>query len=100
MGFTNRVIFVRIIQYLGSQRADIYGIAHIAGLLGLAAAVDTSARAAHDLNKMVIGFTGFHLIQKGSGIAQSRGYSNLYIHTSHRVRGFLDALHAAYIRKV
>ena len=77
---TNRVVFIRIIQYLSTQSTDVNGIANISRLLRLASAVDTAAWAAHNLNKVVVGFAGFYFIEKVSGIAETGGNSDLYVH--------------------
>ena len=100
MGLADGVILIGIVQHLSPQSADIHGIAHISRLLGLAAAVDTSAWAAHDLDEVIVGFTGFYLVQKFSGIAKAGGYGNLYFHACHVVGGFLDACHASHVGEV
>lgn len=46
MGFADRVVLVGVVEDFGAQAADIYGVAHVARLLRLAAAVDAAARAA------------------------------------------------------
>ena len=100
MGLSNRIVLVRIVEHFGAQGADVHRVAHKSWLLRLAAAVDTSSRTTHDLDKMIISFTRFHLIEKGSRISKSRGNSHFYVHSSHMISGFLDAFHAPDICKV
>ncbi len=95
VGLSDRIALIGIVEHLGPQSADIHGVAHIAGLLGLAAAVDAAAGASHDLDEVVIRFAGLYLLKQGSGVAQAGGYGNLHIQAGYRVGGLLDAFHAA-----
>ena len=54
MGLPKRLRRVIVIQYLRPDGPNILKIAHIRMYLGLAAAVYTSARTAHDLDKVII----------------------------------------------
>ena len=64
------------------KRQDISGVAHISRLLGLSAAVDTAAGASHDLNKVIIGFAGFHLFKQFFCIAKAGGHGKMCIRDS------------------
>ena len=62
MGLANGVGLVAVIENLCAQGADIGGITNRTGLLGLTAAVYTTAGTSHDLNKVVICLTGSYLV--------------------------------------
>ena len=100
VGFADGVGHIRIVQNLGAQRADVRGVAHVTGLLGLSAAVDTAAGTSHDLDKVVVGLAGFYLFQQFLGVAEAGGNRDLHIHARHVVGGFLDACGAADFREV
>ena len=57
MGLTDRVVLIRIVEDFRAERTDIHGVPYITWLLGLSAAVHTAARASHDLDEVVSGFT-------------------------------------------
>ena len=48
-------ILVRLVESGGSARLEIDEVAHRRRLNGLAAAVDAAARAAHDLDEVIVG---------------------------------------------
>ena len=62
MRFTDRVILIQIVKHFCPQCTDIFGISYMPWLLRLSAAVDTSARSSHNLNKMIVGFPVLHHI--------------------------------------
>src|SRR5699024_6942950 len=53
--------------------------------------------AAHDLDKVVAGFSCFHLVEKGSGIGKTGGDCHLDIQARHIVGGFLDTFCSSHI---
>ena len=100
VGFADWVVFVGVVENFGAQAADIYGVAHIARLLRLAATVDATARAAHDLDEVVGCFTGFNLLKQLLCVSKTGGDGNLDFQARNRVGGFLDAFHAADVGEV
>ena len=62
VGLADGVIYVTVVEHLCAESADIHGVADIARLLGLAAAVYTAAGASHDLDKVVVGLAGLYFI--------------------------------------
>ena len=63
MRLSDRIVLIRVIENLGAERSDIYGVAYRAWLLWLAAAVDTSAWTAHNLDEVVFRLAGFHFVK-------------------------------------
>ena len=62
VGLADGVGRIAVVENLGSEGADIGGIADVSGLLGLSAAVDAAAGTSHNFNKVVVRFTGLHLV--------------------------------------
>ena len=77
VGFADRVVFVGVVEDFRTQAADIDGVAYIARLLRLAAAVDASARAAHDLDEVVGCFAGFDFLEQLLCVAETGGDGDL-----------------------
>ena len=76
MGFPNRIILIGIVEYLGAQSADIYGIAHISRLLGLSAAIDAAAGAGHKLHKVVLEGAVPDAVQHPLDVVQAGGHAD------------------------
>ena len=70
MRFTDYLRLIIAIQYACTNTTYISEITHITGYLRLTASVDTSARTSHDLDKVILFLTRFHLLQKFSCIAE------------------------------
>ena len=69
-------------------------------LLRLTATIDTSARTAHNFNKMILCLTGFYFLQQFFCIFQSGNNRNFHIHTCYIVNSLFDSLDTTYIRKI
>ena len=99
MRFTDYLRLIIAIQYACTNTTYISEVTHITGYLRLTASVDTSARTSHDLDKVILFLTRFHLLQKFSCIAKSRSNCHTNIHACHLIFSLLDALCATHICK-
>ena len=62
MALTKRHCSVFTVQSLSALRTQINKVPHIAGLIRLTAAVDTTAGAAHDLDELIVSLAGTDLL--------------------------------------
>ena len=62
MGLADGVILIQVIQHLRPQCADVGGIAHIAWLLRLSAAVYAAAGARHDFYKVIFALARLYIV--------------------------------------
>ena len=67
--------------------------------LGLTAAVHAAARAAHDLDKVIIRFAGTDFVHDHLRIAKPRRHSHFHVHPRHIVCCFFDPVRAAHFRE-
>ena len=68
MGFADRFVSVIFVQSSRPPRFQIDKVAHCRRLYRLTAAVDTAARAAHDLDEVVVLFPGFDRFEDFLGV--------------------------------
>ena len=90
MRLTNWFSRIVLIQSLCTDCTYICKVTNAAAYLRLTAAVDTTARASHDFDEVVVCFAGFHLIKKLSCIAESGCNCNVDIHACNIVCCFFD----------
>ena len=100
MGFADRFVPVIFVQSSRPPRFQIDKVAHCRRLYWLTAAVDTAARAAHDLDEVVVRFrrilTDF---EDFLGVAQSGSNRNLHLQVADFVGCFFDALRCRELRR-
>ena len=98
IGLAQRVVCIQIIKYLGALGADVHKIADAVRHLRLAAAVDTAAGAAHDLDKLVIRLAALDLLQQVTGIGKPRSHSHFHrADPGNLISGFLDSFNACLL---
>ena len=59
------------VESLGALGTQIDKVPNIAGLMGLAAAVDAAARACHDLNEVIICFARSDFVKQFGGVGKA-----------------------------
>ena len=89
---------ILIIEGFRTQRLNIRKVTHRSRLDWLSTTIDTAARAAHNLDKLVICLALADLCQNFIGVLQSASNGNLDIHAAHMIDGLFDAFGSADLR--
>ena len=100
MRFAYGELAVRIIKRCGAAVFQINEVTHYRVLNRLSAAVDAAAGATHDLDEMIGGCAGLHLLHERVGIGGAAGDRHLELEAGHFIFRFLHAVHAAHVGEI
>ena len=100
VGSAERLVSILLIESACTKSANISVVEDNCGLDGLTTAVDAAARAAHDLDEVILTLASLDIIKKLGNVLETGSNSNLNLSAVYIIGSLLDAFKTANVLEV